>query len=229
MTEEMRGWGFRVLQRRHKVDDATVALFRKLPVAIVSDCMSRMAAGGSAIRPMHAGGGFAGPALTVKTRPGDNLMVHKAIDLAEPGDVLVVDAGGDLTNAIIGEMMAAHAANRGVTGIIINGAIRDSKAIGEASFPIHAAGVTHRGPYRNGPGEINVEVSIDGMVVCPGDLVIGDDDGILAVPHRDAIAIHALAAAKKADEDAVMAKILAGTNDRSWVDAELACTACRFE
>jgi RraA family protein len=228
MTEETHGWGFRVLKRPHKVDEATVALFRQLPVAIVSDSMSRMAAGGSRIRPMHAGGGFAGPALTVKTRPGDNLMVHKAIDLAEPGDVLVVDAGGDLTNAIIGEMMAAHAVNRGIAGIVINGAVRDSKAIGEASFPVYAAGVTHRGPYRNGPGEINVEVSIDGMVICPGDLVIGDDDGILAVPHRHARAIYEVAAAKKAEEDAVMAKILKGANDRSWVDAELARTPCRF-
>lgn len=229
MAEAMRGWGFRVLKRLNKVDEATVDLFRSLPVAIVSDCLSRMAAGGNRIRPMHAGGGLAGPALTVKTRPGDNLMVHKAIDLAEPGDVLVVDAGGDLTNAIIGEMMVAHAINRKIAGIVINGAIRDSKAIGEGPFPVHAAGITHRGPYRNGPGEINVDISIDGMVVCPGDLIIGDEDGVLAIPLRDAAAIHAAASARKAEEDAVMAKIAKGENDRSWVDSELSRTACRFD
>ncbi len=229
MAEDKRGWGFRVLKRSHKVDEATAKLFREIPVAVVSDCMSRMAAGGSRIRPMHAGGGFAGAALTVKTRPGDNLMVHKAIDLAEPGDVLVVDAGGDLTNAILGEMMVAHAANRGIAAIVVNGAIRDSMAIGRADFPVFAAGVTHRGPYRNGPGEINVEISLDGMVVCPGDLVIGDDDGVLSVPFRDAVAIYGLAAKKKAEEDALMTKIIAGQNDRSWVDAELAWTPCNFE
>ncbi|EIM73477.1 hypothetical protein A33O_14851 [Nitratireductor aquibiodomus RA22] len=203
--------------------------FRQLPVAIVSDCMSRMAAGGDRIRPMHAGGNLAGPALTVKTRPGDNLLVHKAIDLAEPGDVLVVDAGGDLTNATIGEMMTVHAVNRGVAGIVINGAIRDSNAISTSGFPVYAAGVTHRGPYRSGPGEINVEIAIDGMVVRPGDLVIGDGDGILAVPFEDAGAILALAMAKQAEEEAVLVTIRNGTNDRSWVDAELERTACRFE
>ena len=105
--------GFRILPRRRKVEQAKVNTFRGLPVSNVSDMMSRMAATGPTLRPMHAGGVLAGPALTVKTRPGDNLMVHKAIDIAEPGDVIVVDAGGDLTNAIIGEMMVTHAVKRG--------------------------------------------------------------------------------------------------------------------
>src|SRR3712207_3507357 len=106
--------GFRILSRARAVAPEVVARFRELPVANVSDSMSRMTAGGARLRPMHGTGVLAGPALTVKTRPGDNLMVHKAIGLAEPGDVIVVDAGGDLTNAIIGELMIAQMVRRGL-------------------------------------------------------------------------------------------------------------------
>src|SRR3712207_683973 len=127
--------GLRILPRRRAVPAETVERFRSLPAANVSDVMSRMSAGGARLRPMHAGGVLAGPALTVKTRPGDNLMVHKAIGLAEPGDVIVVDAGGDLTNAIIGELMIAQMVKRGLGGIVINGAIRDSAAIRAGAYP----------------------------------------------------------------------------------------------
>lgn len=113
--------GFQIAKRTRKVDAAIVAKFRSLPVANISDSMSRMTAGGPTLRPMHAGGVLAGPAFTVKTRPGDNLMIHKALDLAEEGDVIVVDGGGDLTNALIGEMMVAHAQKRGIAGLVMNG------------------------------------------------------------------------------------------------------------
>ncbi|HEX6840370.1 MAG TPA: RraA family protein, partial [Stellaceae bacterium] len=127
--------GFRIARRVRKVDAALVAKFKTLPLANVSDCMSRMSAGGPRLRPMHGGGVMAGPALTVRTRPGDNLMVHKAIDMAEPGDIIVVDAGGDLTAAIIGELMSTHAMTRGVAGFVIDGAIRDSAALRAGRFP----------------------------------------------------------------------------------------------
>jgi len=114
--------GFRILKRQRKVDIGTVERFARLPVANVSDSMSRMTGGGARLRPMHRAGGLAGPALTVKAPPGDNPMVHKAIVLAEPGDIIVVDAGGDLTNAITGEMMLMQMIKRRVAGLIINGA-----------------------------------------------------------------------------------------------------------
>ena len=218
--------GFRILPRARAVGPDVVARFRELPVANVSDSMSRMAAGGPRLRPMHAGGVLAGPALTVKTRPGDNLMVHKAIGLAEPGDVLVVDAGGDLTNAIIGELMIAQMVKRGLGGIVINGAIRDSAAIRAGGYPVFAAGVTHRGPYKDGPGEINVPVAVDGMVIAPGDLVVGDDDGLLCVPYDQVEQVHAATAAKHAAEEKQMAAIEAGTHDAAWVDAALKRLGC---
>lgn len=218
--------GFRILPRPQKVGPEAIARFRELPVANVSDVMSRMTAGGARLRPMHAGGLLAGPALTVKTRPGDNLLVHKAIALAEPGDVIVVDAGGDLTNAIIGELMLAQMVRRGLAGIVINGAIRDSAAIRAGDFPVFAAGVTHRGPYKDGPGEINVPIAIDGMVIAPGDLVLGDDDGLLCIPFAEVDAVHAAAAQKAAAEARQMANTEAGTHDASWVDAALLRLGC---
>src|SRR5690606_4218704 len=128
--EEQAMIGFRIYELSQRVSPEWVEKFRDLPVANVSDCMWRMTAGGAALRPMHAGGVLAGPAFTVKTRPGDNLMVHKAIAMAQPGDVIVVDAGGEITNAIIGELMVATAKRKGLAGFIIHGAIRDSAELG---------------------------------------------------------------------------------------------------
>ena len=220
------GQGFRIAARTRKVDAATVARFAKLPVANVSDVMARMTAGGARLRPMHAGGVMAGPAFTVKTRPGDNLMVHRALDLADPGDVIVVDAGGDLTNAIIGELMLAFAEHRRLGGFVINGAIRDYAAIHAGPFPVFAAGITHRGPYKDGPGEINVPVAIDGMVVEPGDLMIGDEDGLLCVPYDALETVARDAEAKQAAEEKQMAATKAGTIDRGWVEATLRKLGC---
>lgn len=220
--------GFRILNRTQVAPKALVDAFAKLPVANVSDSMSRMTAAGSRIRPMHASGGMAGVALTVKARPGDNLMLHKAIDMARPGDVIVVDAGGDTTNALFGEMMLAYAIKRGVAGLVFNGAIRDADAIRETNHPVFAAGVIHRGPYKDGPGEINVPVSIDGMVVHPGDIVIGDGDGVLCVPMAEAEEILGKAQAKLDAETRQMQAIAEGTNDRAWVDVALKKLGCAF-
>ncbi len=220
--------GFRINARTRQVSAEQIGRARSMPVANVSDCMWRLTAGGPRLRPFHTLGGMAGPALTVRTRPGDNLMVHKALDLAQPGDIIVVDAGGDLTNAIIGELMQSYAIQRGVGGIVINGAVRDVDALKAGALPVYAAGVTHRGPYKDGPGEINVPVSIDGMVFEPGDLVIGDSDGILCVPFDHVASVLDAAAAKQSAEATQLADILASRSDRSWVDASLKRLGCEM-
>ncbi|MCI0144082.1 RraA family protein [Arthrobacter bambusae] len=220
--------GFRVLPRSRKVDSATVQRYSDLPVANVSDVMSRMTAAGSRLRPLHACGRLAGPALTVRVRPGDNLMLHMALNLAEPGDVIVVDAGGDLTNAIFGEMMLRSAQMRGVAGLVIDGAVRDLAVISAGDFPVYAAGVTHRGPYKDGPGEINIPVSINGMVVEPGDLVIGDEDGLLCVPFDELETVLLGAQAKHRAELLSLAKIEAGTDDRTHWETRLRDLGCEF-
>jgi len=131
-----------------------IAALRKLATAHLSDNMCRLYAVGPNVFPFHSGRKLVGPALTVKVSPGDNLMVHKAIDIAQPGDVIAVDAGGINTQAIIGEIMAAIAERNGVAGIVIYGAIRDADALAKSHFPIYASAITHRGPYKNGPESV---------------------------------------------------------------------------
>ena len=219
--------GFSIQQRKRKVSAEVIDGFRPLPVANVSDCMSRMVASRPGLRPLHRGGVMAGPAFTVKTRPGDNLMVHKAIDIAEPGDIVVVDAGGDLTSAIIGELMLMQMAKSGLGGIVINGAVRDVAWIRQSPFPVYAAGVTHRGPYKDGPGVINGTIAIDGMVIEPGDLILGDDDGFVCVPYDATDTVLKATQAKKKAEEETVAQIEAGTSDRSWVDETLRRLGCQ--
>ena len=220
--------GFKISKPKRKVSPDMVERFRSLPVANISDVMSRLS-GTSRLRPMHRGGWLGGPALTVRTRPGDNLMVHKAIDMAAPGDVIVVDAGGELSNAIIGEIMTTLAERRAIAGFVIDGAIRDSCAVRASGFPVFAAGIAHRGPYKDGPGEINGAISVAGMVVEAGDLIVADDDGVLCIPFPDVDAVLRDAIAKSEAEGKMMEAIRNGTLDRSWIDDALKRGGCEIE
>lgn len=213
--------GFEIKQRDRKVGGQTVEQAKEIGVAAISDSMSRLYAGGARLRPLHKAGKLAGPALTVRTRPGDNLMMQKAIDLAEPGDVLVVDGGGEVTNALTGELMIRYAATKGIAGFVIWGAVRDLAFIENGAFPVYAAGVTHRGPYKDGPGTINEVIALDGMTIAPGDLIVGDRDGIVSIGIDDADVILARALAVETSEKDRIEKIEAGTSDRSWIDARL--------
>lgn len=220
--------GFRIVNRTRKASAEQITAYHHLPVANISDAMHRMNSGGANLRPYHAGGYMAGAALTVKCRPGDNLLVHYALNIAEPGDVIVVDAGGDVTNAIIGELMLAYAAKKQIAGVVINGAVRDSYSIRHHSLPVYALGLTHRGPYKDGPGEVNVPISINGMVIEPGDLIVGDEDGVLCVPFDDIDAIHTLASARHNGEIAKLQAIVEGRNKRDWVEKKLRELGCEF-
>jgi RraA family protein len=211
----------RILEIAKRPDPRLIAEFAKMVTPHLSDSMERLYAGGPQLRPMHKEGKLAGPAFTVKTTPGDNLLVHKALDTARPGDVIVVDAGGINENAIIGELMMSRARQRGVAGLVIWGAIRDSAEIGAGTYPVFASGVTHRGPYKNGPGEINVPIVMAGMSVNPGDIIVGDADGLVAIPQDLAERVLASAKSILAKETAAMKEIQAGTVDRSWVDQAL--------
>lgn len=221
--------GLQILKRTRQVPDHFIQAFRGLPVANVSDCMARMTAAGPRLRPMHKKGYLIGSALTVKCRPGDNLMIHKALTMAQKGDVIVVDAGGDLTNALFGEIMTATAVAIGVAGIVLNGAVRDAEEIGQGEFPLYAAGVTHRGPYKDGPGEINVPIAIDGMVIQPGDLMLGDADGLLCVPYDSLQSVLEATLQKMDAEKKMLADIAAGKLDTAWIDASLRRIGCNPE
>ena len=221
--------GLQIFKRTRQVSPQIVESFQGLPVANISDCMGRITAAGARLRPMHKNGYLAGPALTVKTRPGDNLMIHKALTMARPGDVIVVDGGGDLTNALFGEIMVATAVKIGLAGIVLNGAVRDSEEIGRGEFPLYAAGVTHRGPYKDGPGEINVRIAIDGMVILPGDLVVGDADGLLCIPFEDVEDVLAATRKKMQLEKEMLANIEAGKLDTTWIDVTLNRIGCNTD
>lgn len=221
--------GFQVLKRRSAVSTEWVEKFSSIPVANISDSMSRLNSGGATLRPIHAGGVLCGPAVTVKTCPGDNLMTHMALNLAVEGDVIVVDAGGVLANAIIGERMLAYCIAKKFAGIVIHGAVRDFGWIRKNTFPVYACGVTHQGPYKNGPGEINVPISLAGMVVSPGDLMLGDEDGLVCIPQQDVASVHPKAAAKFKHESETFADIGKGDNDAAGYRAKLIKLGCHFE
>jgi len=219
-----------ILQPARRVSPETVEKYREIPTAVIGDCMGRLFAAGLRIRPMHAGGTvLVGPAYTVHTRPGDNLFIHKAIDSALPGDVIVVDAAGDCTNSLMGEMMLTHSETRGLAGVVLDGAIRDSGHVGNHPFPVFAAGVTQRGPYQTGPGELNVPVSVGGLVVMPGDLIVGDEDGVICVPFDLTETIYEEAAKRLAGETAQRDRVRNGTVDRKWIDDRLATIPFPFD
>lgn len=192
--------------------------FRAAPVSIISDVMNRLH-GTKALRPYHRSGRLLGTAVTVKTRPGDNQTLHRTYDLLRPGDVLVVDGCGDLSQALVGEIMMSRARQMGVAGFVIDGAIRDVEAFEQADFPCYARGVTHRGPYKSGPGEINVPIAIDGMVVMPGDVVVGDADGVVSFDRADAAELLALVRQQEEREANALAAIAEGKVDMFYMGA----------
>ena len=213
--------GFRILPRVDS-DASLVRLFEGLPTSIISDNLSRLT-GTEGLLPRHRPGvALLGSALTVRARSGDNLMIHKALQFGRAGDVLVIDGGGCVDRALFGEIMKNVAKMRGFVGLVIDGAIRDAGSYREDDFPCYARGVSHRGPYKDGPGEINVPVCIGGMVVNPGDIVAGDDDGVVFIAPADAAAVAAAARSKLAAEQATLAAIARNAYDDSWIDKALA-------
>lgn len=209
----------RIRKNFPRPDRALVEAFRGIPVANIDDCMNRMAAVDTRLEPMNHSP-LLGVAFTVKCPAGDNLMFHKALDLAQPGDVLVIAAGGSLSRALCGEIMATYAKSRGLAGFIIDGCVRDRDELAQfEDFPVYARGVVPNGPYKNGPGEINFPVSVGGQVICPGDILVGDGDSVLVIKPEDAERLAKEAAAVHAKEEGQIAGILAGKGfPRPFVD-----------
>jgi RraA family protein len=212
---------FRLSRCDRAIPASVIEAFKGIPTPNISDSMGKLAMAGAGLRAVHRGARMIGRAITVRVPPGDNLLAYKGIFAAEPGDVLVIDAGGDLQRAIIGEIMSTWAAQRGLAGIVVWGAVRDVDVLGESDFPVYALGVTHRGPYKNGPGELNATVSIGGMVVSPGDLIVGDASGVVAVPFEAIASTLESASAIQRREDELVAQIKAGRYDASWIDPAL--------
>lgn len=192
-------------------DPAIIEAFRASATAIISDNLERLP-GAVGLRPFHKMEGvMVGTALTVRVPAGDNLLIHKALDQMQPGYVLVVDGEGHENRALVGEIMTSIGASRGAVGFVINGSIRDAGALAQNPFPCFARSAVHRGPYKNGPGEINVPVSIGDFVIEPGDIVVGDEDGVVAFPQAIAAELLKGVRAQEAKEAEIMKSIADGT------------------
>lgn len=168
--------------------------FRDIPAANIGDSMDRLGALAH-IGPVWAGARVIGTAFTVWTRAGDNITVHEAISAAGEGDVIVINGEGDTTRALLGEMMGNKAQKRGVAGFVVDGMVRDAEGLRALGFPVFARGVTPAGPYKSGPGRLNETIACGNVAVSPGDIILGDDDGVVVIPRGRAEEILARAEA----------------------------------
>ena len=211
--------GCRIRRDFERPDPKLVEAFRGLPVANIDDCMGRLASVDAGLKNVNHTP-LLGVAFTVRCPAGDNLMFHKALDLAKPGDILVIAAGGSMSRALCGEIMATYARSRGIAGFIIDGCVRDRDELAQfTDFPVYAKGVIPNGPYKNGPGEINFPVSVGGQVICPGDILVGDGDSILVIKPEDAEELAKAAKAVKVKEEGQLEGIKTGKGfPRPFVD-----------
>jgi len=187
----------------------------------VGDCLGRTAAMGSQIKGLSPGMKLVGPALTVKVPPTDNLMIHKALTLVQPGDVLVIDGGGNHSWALLGFLMVKTAMRLGLAGMIVDGCVRDAAEIRNSGFPVFAAGINPNGPMKEGPGEINYPIQCAGQIVHPGDIMVADDDGVVVVRQEHAEVAIEKVEAVIAIEAKRLAEIEAGMTTRPGLDEML--------
>ena len=228
-AEMIPGPGFRIRTEIERPPQSLVEMFRNFETPDISDMLNRMYTLTPDIHNLVNGKSLVGPALTVKVFPGDNLMVHKALDLARPGDVIVVDTSGSQRNAVLGDLIANKAKHRGIAGFVIDGLIRDLEGVAETGLPVFAKGVTPFGPLHRGPGELNYTISCGGIVVNPGDIVVADQTGIAVVRREVANDTIARLRAHRARLEQYVADVKAGRFSNAWVDRQLASDHCLVE
>ncbi len=210
-----------VIRSFERVSAEVVQQAGTFQAAILADVAGRRGTLHARVAPVHERMKLAGPAFTVEVRPGDNLMIHAAIALAQPGDILVIDGKGDQTAALMGTLMLSACKKRGLGGVIVDGAIRDRLELLELGFPVFSAGFNPAGPTKFVPGRINHPISCAGASVFPGDLVVGDADGVVVIERAKAPAMMALAVKKVADEAARIEAIARGDTASKWLPAAL--------
>ncbi len=214
------GPGFRIRAEIKRPSAEVVAALADFDTPEISDKMNRLYTMSTHIQALTGDRlRILGPACTVKVYPGDNLMVHKALDIAKPGDVIVVDTSSSTLGAVLGDLISTKARHRGIAGFVVDGLVRDIAGIRQlGDFPVYARGTTPIGPLHRGPGEINHPVSVGGIVVFPGDVIVGDGSGVVVVPREIApeLVERMRSAQRKAAE--YMAAVARGEFSNSWVD-----------
>jgi len=226
-AEYIPGPGFRIKLSFERLDAKFMQEFAAFDSPDVSDQLNRLFALAPAIHCLtDEHDKLVGPACTVKVRPGDNLMVHKSLDVAQPGDIVVIDAGGSPLNAALGNLICAKAQHRGIAGFVIDGYVRDLMKIKEVGLPVFACGSTPIGPLHGGLGEINYPICCGGVVVNPGDIVVADGSGVALIPREsaDEVLVRLRAFAEKNVK--YFAAIQEGGFSNQWVDDRLAETGC---
>lgn len=222
--------GNRVYLKRSLPDPELIQRFSKLPTADVADCMSRTSGLSPEIKLQSSPDSYmCGVALTVKARAGDNLMLHQAMSMAQEGDVIIMSNEGDRSRALMGEMMYKYLADfKKIAGIVIDGPIRDLNVLANEKCPLYATGSTPVASYKEGPGEVNVPISIGGVAVMPGDIVLGDLDGVVIIPRKDAVAIIDKAEAVTAKDPIKVKEAAAGSIDHSWLKGTMEAKKVEF-
>jgi regulator of RNase E activity RraA len=217
------GPGFRLRNAFERPDAELVAGLREFDTPAISDLMNRLYAMVPEIGVLTDPDlTLAGPACTIKVYPGDNLMVHKSLDIAQRGDVVVVDTSSSAMTAVLGDLISTKARHRGIAGFVVDGLIRDLPAIRAlGDFPVFARGVTPKGPLHRGPGEINYPISCGGVVVNPGDIVVADLNGVVSIPQGIAADLLVRLREKAAGEAAYTEAVARGEFSNAWVDATL--------
>jgi len=226
-AEMFPGPGFRIRTEFNRLDPGLLEKFAEFPTPDISDLLNRLYAVDPSIACLtgrhHR---LCGPACTVKVFPGDNLMVHKALDVARPGDIVVVDAHGSSMNAVLGDLISSKAKHRGIAGFVVDGFVRDLPDLVELDFPVFARGATPIGPLHRGPGEINFPICCGGVVVNPGDVVVADGAGVVVIRQEIASELLERLQAQRAKMAAYLAGVKRGQFSNDWVDRILREAGC---
>lgn len=222
------GPGFRIRLDFPRLDAALMARFQEYDVADISDALNRLYAFDPEIRSLTSSAHrLCGAACTVRVFPGDNLLIHKALDIAKPGDIIVVDGHGTYgKSAVAGDLVACKAKHRKIAGFVIDGVVRDLPGIIDLDFPVFARGSTAIGPLHRGPGEINYPIACGGVVVNPGDVVVADSSGIVAIPRENALTILESLDADRDRQSAYLRAVQRGEFSNAWVDRMLEDAGC---
>ncbi|MBI2458187.1 MAG: RraA family protein [candidate division NC10 bacterium] len=202
--------------------------FAKYPTGNIVDAMGRFGAMDPGVKPVGPGMKFAGSALTVRIRACDNLVIYKALDLAQPGDVLVIATNNFQGAATWGDLTSMIAKAKGVVGVVTDGMVRDVDGICQVGLPVFARGVTPNSPFKDGQGEVNFAVTCGGVAVRPGDILVGDGDGVVVIPREDWDEVQKGVAKVVEKEHQTVANIQAGKLIPDWVAKTLAERGCTF-
>jgi 4-hydroxy-4-methyl-2-oxoglutarate aldolase len=200
-----------VVRHVDRADPEVVAALRAAGVATAHEAAGRVGLLGPAIQARQAGSAIAGSAITVSCHPGDNLMVHAAVEVCRPGDVLVVTTTSPSTDGMFGDLLATSLMARGVVGLVIDAGVRDIAALRAMGFPVWSRAVHAQGTVKASPGSVNVPVVAAGQIVRPGDIVVADDDGVLALPAAVGREVAEAAEKRLSNEDSKRAQLASGT------------------